>query len=546
MPIATSNPKIPALAMALAGLVPAWGQEINIRGLIQDGSTNTLVSGAKVALIKNGLSSQSNASGYFQIRQIPTDVARRHASGIAATVQVRGNLLICLVPEGVERPVSISVSDLNGRTHPLFHGSARAGVLSVDLAARPWMPGVCLLDVTVDGVRTGNVVRLIHDGNGLRVGQRTVGLATGGVTSAARTSASAWDTLEVSKSGYATKKVALAASTDSVAKIILSPSSSIPAEASLSAGPLGFATQNGGTTGGGTVAATTVTTCAELKTAAADKNPRVIRISGTIVTSECNGGYGLPIASNKTVIGADKKATVKGGLYVNSGVSNVIIRNLNVQGNWPNAGADDAVHVQGATRVWLDHLNIWDATDGNLDITGEADYVTVSWCKFWYTDASHDHRLNGLIGSGGGDHPEDWGKLHVTYHHNWYSTLVNERMPRLMYGTGHVYNNYYTSSGNGYCVGFGSYGTILVENNYFKGVKNPISFMYDVYAWIVQRGNTFDNTTGTGPSLSGKQGSRAVTGQDFAVAEFKTPPYAYSLTKAADVPTLVSTYAGPQ
>lgn len=364
---------------------------------------------------------------------------------------------------------------------------------------------------------------------------------------AGREAATVWDTLIVGKTGYETVRMALATSTDSLPKINLKPTSTaVPTIASLNAEVVGFATQNGGTTGGGNATPTTVTTCAELKAAAADKNPRVILISGTIKTADCNGGYGLPIASNKTVQGIDKNATVYGGLYVNGGVKNVIIRNLNCHGIYPNAGADDAVHVQGATNVWLDHLNIWDATDGNLDITGEADYVTVSWCKFWYTDANHPHRLNALIGSGGGDHPEDWGKLHVTYHHNWFADLVNERMPRLMYGHAHVYNDYYTSKGNGYCIGFGSYGSVLVENNYFKGVNNPISFMYDVYAWIVQRGNTFDGTTGTGKDLNGKQGSRAVTGQDFAVAAFDKAPYAYTLSATADVPNLVSKYAGPQ
>ena len=72
--------------------------------------------------------------------------------------------------------------------------------------------------------------------------------------------------------------------------------------------------------------------------------------------------------------------------------------------------------------------------NGNLDITNRSSYVTVSYVKFWYTDKNHPHRLNALIGSGAADHPEDFGHLKVTYHHNWFSTLVNERMPRVMYG----------------------------------------------------------------------------------------------------------------
>lgn len=541
MPIATSNPKIPVLAMALAGLVPAWGQAINIRGIVYDSATGGALSGAKAALASKGLSATTDSKGFYSILQTTTGMSSSVEVEAYPAVRLSGSVLTYRIAEGRQQPVSISVSDVAGRGFSLFAGTASAGSHSMDISPRLRTPGVYLLRTVVGEVRTTHVMQVMKNG-------RISSMETAESVVAGRADAAAWDTLVLTKSGYNTRKVVLASATDSVPKQLLgtTATSGIPVQASLSAGVVGFANVGTAITGGGNAVPVTVTTCADLKAVAADKNPRVIRISGTITISDCNGGYGLPIASNKTLIGVDKKATVYGGLYVNSGVTNVIIRNLNCHGIWPNAGADDAVHIQGATHVWLDHLNIWDATDGNLDITGEADYVTVSWCKFWYTSATHTHRLNGLIGSGGGDHPEDWGKLHVTYHHNWFSTLVNERMPRLMYGNAHVYNDYYTSSGNGYCIGFGSYGSILVENNYFKGVANPISFMYDVYAWIVQRGNTYDNTTGTGPSLSGKQGNRAVTGQDFAVVEFKTAPYTYVLDKAADIPNLVGTYAGPQ
>lgn len=322
----------------------------------------------------------------------------------------------------------------------------------------------------------------------------------------------------------------------------VNPSSSTVATSSTII-PIGYAMVNGTTTGGGNVAPTTVKTLAEFKAAAADKNPRVIIVEGTITATNT-----VPIASNKTIIGKDKNAKIYGGIEMN-GVNNVIVRNLNIQGVWPNTGAGDAVAVKGGSHhIWLDHLAVWDAPDGNMDITQASNYVTVSWCKFWYTSASHTHRLNGLIGAGGGTQPNDWGKNKVTYHHNWFSDLVNQRMPRAMYGEIHVFNNYYTSKGNGNCVGFGSYASVLVENNYFKGVNNPIEFQYDLYAWVVNRGNTFDGTTGTGPKLDGKQGSRYETNPDqpFEVKALSTVPYTYPLTPVANIPALVSAGAGPQ
>ena len=75
--------------------------------------------------------------------------------------------------------------------------------------------------------------------------------------------------------------------------------------------PLGFAMVAGRTTGGGNAVPTTVKTLAELKAAAQDEAPRVIRISGTIKTTD-ESGWPLDIKSNKTLIGADKNATIYG------------------------------------------------------------------------------------------------------------------------------------------------------------------------------------------------------------------------------------------
>ncbi|WP_437836647.1 pectate lyase family protein [Sorangium sp. So ce1153] len=295
-----------------------------------------------------------------------------------------------------------------------------------------------------------------------------------------------------------------------------------------------------GTTGGGDAAPTTVTTFSALKAAAQDPAPRVIIVSGTIDTTE-GGGSALEIKSNKTIQGANSSAKIYGGLSMKN-VSNVIIRNLNIQGVWPNSGPDDTLASRSSHHIWYDHLNVWDAGDGLLDITNASDYQTVSWSKFWYTNPDHGHRLASLNGSGGGDHPEDWDHLRVTYHHNWWAELVDQRMPRVMYGKGHVFNNYFNSEGNSYCVGAGSYGAVLVEGNYFKDVNDPHTFMYDVYCHITARDNVYDNTTGK--KDTGLGGNRKVSGQDFNVVAFTDPPYDYTMDAAADVPDLVTECAG--
>jgi pectate lyase len=251
----------------------------------------------------------------------------------------------------------------------------------------------------------------------------------------------------------------------------------------------------------------------------------------------------MEVKSNKTIVGLNKDAKIVGGLTVKNS-SNVIISNLSIEGVWPNSGPGDTLSSSGSHHIWFDHLNVWDAEDGLLDITNASDYQTVSWSKFWYTDASHDHRLASLNGSGGGDHPEDWGHLRVTYHHNWFAELVDQRMPRVMYGQGHQFNNYYTATGNSYCIGVGSYGSVLIENNYFKNVHDPHLFMYDVYMYAEASGNVYDNTTGA--KDTGYGGTRDVAGQEsFDPGPFD-PPYDYTLDPADDVPELVQKCVGPQ
>lgn len=310
---------------------------------------------------------------------------------------------------------------------------------------------------------------------------------------------------------------------------------------------VGWATVAGegleGVTGGGDAEPVVVTTLDEFTKACSDNIPRVIVVSGTIV----GGGSGIKIGSNKTIVGIDENATIQGGIAIHN-QSNIIVSNLNMHGVWPVSGADDCVEVKNSHHLWFNHLNVWNSWDGNMDITIGSDYITVSWCKFWYTDDANDgedpeqdHRLSNLVGSGTGHDDTDMGRLRVTYHHNWFADNLDQRMPRVMYGKVHIYNNYYTCQGNTYCIGADCYASILVENNYFYKVKNPHQFSYGngFPSCIVARGNTYDTTKGKKDTGEGDdEGGYAVP--------FETTVYDYYLSDAADVPELVKAYAGTQ
>lgn len=300
--------------------------------------------------------------------------------------------------------------------------------------------------------------------------------------------------------------------------------------------PTGFAVVEGDgmltTTGGANGQVVTATNYSELKSYSGSANPLIILVEGNI-----SGSGNISVKSNKTIIGKGTTAQLTGfGLGMNT-VSNIIIRNLKI------TGAVDGISARFTHHLWIDHCEIWDCSDGLIDITKGSSYCTVSYCKFYYVNQT-EHRLACLIGSGGGTQPNDWGRNKVTYNHNWYGTKVDQRMPRLMYGQGHVYNDYYSCVGNRYCIGVGSYGAALIENNYFKGVKNPHQFMYDVFCHITANGNKYENTTGL--QDVGLGGTRKETGQDFDVMPFTVTPYLYWLNDAVDVPNVVSAGAGPK
>ncbi|CAM3946218.1 Pectate trisaccharide-lyase precursor [Vibrio aerogenes CECT 7868] len=295
----------------------------------------------------------------------------------------------------------------------------------------------------------------------------------------------------------------------------------------------GWATVDGGTTGGGNVTPQRVTSLSELRKLAKDSQPRVLELSGTFTT----GDEPIWVSSNKTLVGIGKNTTIKGGIRI-KGDKNIIIRNMSILGN--NTGRPvDSIGVRGSHNIWFDHLTVTDGPDGILDLTKGTDHVTVSWSKFYYTTKNRSHRLALLFGGGSTHGDTDTGKNNHTIHHNWFGKNLDQRMPRLLFGKGHIYNNYYNAPGNSYAIGSGSWASLLVENNYFKDINSPHRFQDSNPSYITARGNIYDHTTGkkdTGAGGSGSNPPKAWT----------NPPYQYHLDAAKDVPSLVTSCAGPQ
>jgi pectate lyase len=291
----------------------------------------------------------------------------------------------------------------------------------------------------------------------------------------------------------------------------------------------------GSTTGGAAGPTVTVTTLSALQSAVTGASAKVVQVKGTIDT----GTGGLDVGSNKTIVGLCS-AEIHGHIQM-TGSSNVIVRNLKIVG-YNCAAPDttscssglDAITVEsGNQHLWFDHDDISDGTDGNLDMTHAADYITISWTKFHYSSRrANGHQFCNLIGHDDANGAEDTGHLRVTLHHDWWADNVDQRMPRVRFGQVHVFNSLYTAAGDSVCLEVGVSANIRDENNVFLGVNNPIDLTHTNSASIIQSsGNLYMGTTGAQADMGGKA---------------FTPPYMYTLDPTAGVQAEVTAGAGPQ
>jgi pectate lyase len=209
----------------------------------------------------------------------------------------------------------------------------------------------------------------------------------------------------------------------------------------------------------------------------------------------------IRIGPNTTIVGIGRNAEINGGWFdirPSTGTGtvrmNVIVRNLvfrdvadcfpqwdptdGSSGNWNSAY--DAISVQRASHVWIDHNGLLDdvtadATqpqyfgrlyqvhDGLFDATNQSDLVTASWNRL------AQHGKVSLFGSSDSA-TADAGKLRVTLHHNSYENVA-ERGPRVRFGKVHIYNNRYVipdAATHAYSWGVGANSAIHADNNVFE------------------------------------------------------------------------------
>lgn len=304
---------------------------------------------------------------------------------------------------------------------------------------------------------------------------------------------------------------------------MLAAAMALPLCAAAQHGLAGFATYADfgldGTTGGGDGQVVRVSTRTELERYARGSEPYVIIIENDLEGGGLNDQKDyVSIGSNKTIVGAGDGVTLNGLGFDANGQSNIIVRNLAVRKAKP-----DGMAFRDCHHVWIDHCDLSECDDGALDFTIGSSYMTVSWTRF------HDHDKVSVCNSGT-QHYEDYGRQRVTYHHCRFENTT-QRNPRIGYGLGHVFNNYYTRNSS-YCVGYHTRAKVIVENCYFENTNTPFEQMYSddpmtaSYADVLSLGNKF----------TGVNGNTKDTGTGFDTDMYYD--YKFALDDVADVPGL--------
>ncbi|MEV0219625.1 pectinesterase family protein [Streptomyces sp. NPDC050704] len=293
----------------------------------------------------------------------------------------------------------------------------------------------------------------------------------------------------------------------------------------------GFASVNAlgqkGTYGGRDGKTVTVKTLADLEKYATAAEPYVIVVAATIKMNPV--GKEIKVASDKTIVGSGTSGQiVGGGFFLGQGVHNVVIRNLTIrdsyQGTWNDKEHDfDAIQMDGAHHVWIDHNDLRHMADGLIDSRKDTTYVTVSWNKL-----SDNNKTFGI----------GWTEnttADLTIHHNWLRETEQRNPSTDNVAHAHLYNNYLQDdAGTAINSSYGNYARgrtkMVLENSYFQGMKNPVT--KDSTAALVQRGNVFSGTSGRNES-----GGTAFDPKTY---------YSYTLDKTADVPALLKSGTGPR
>ncbi|KAF2676258.1 polysaccharide lyase family 1 protein [Lentithecium fluviatile CBS 122367] len=190
------------------------------------------------------------------------------------------------------------------------------------------------------------------------------------------------------------------------------------------------------------------------------------------VTYDTAGVSGINMGSNKSLIGVGSKGVLRGkGLRIANGAKNIIIQNIHITELNPQyIWGGDAITVDGADLVWVDHVKV-SLIGRQMFVAGNgaSNRVTLSNNEFdgstsWSAtcDGRHYWAIY-LTGS------QDLITMKGNYIHH-----TSGRSPKVGGNSlVHAVNNYWYSN-TGHAFDNGAGGMVVAEGNVFQNVATPL------------------------------------------------------------------------
>jgi len=296
-------------------------------------------------------------------------------------------------------------------------------------------------------------------------------------------------------------------------------------------------------TGGGNATPILVSTYDELKKALTTETnqPKVIIITQDIefhknIRSTLSNITLLALPGAK-LINNETDPSYSGLLRFEEG-SNIILRNISFKENGVhNDAGGDCLTTAGVYHMWVDHCDFMNGMDGNFDICQGADSISVTWCRFRYSDDADPDRRSNLIGSNNDDIPTD-GRYNVSFAFCWWDEGCKSRMTRCRNSELHFLNCYWNSSVSSYYIGPEGCSCYF-EGGTFEGKANEENHVWTPF-FEAPNYCTFVNCAGNIPADEGTVNAPAYPYDHLTAAEAKA--YVTDPSCGAGATLLVNTY----
>jgi len=250
------------------------------------------------------------------------------------------------------------------------------------------------------------------------------------------------------------------------------------------------------------------------------------------VVEELTTDRALEVASNKTILGLGRGALLRGvGLHV-AGADNVIARNLALYDiNARLFEGGDALTLEGASRLWIDHVTAKWVSDAHADVHAGTTQTTLSYVL-----------LDGENEAECGDR-EHWmmtlTDTEMTIHHSRFEQATTRAPAATESSLLHVYNSVFSSTSD-WTVASRCQSEVLLEGSVFENVEAATSL-----------GDCGDGTglglmQAAGRGNVYRDGSAVFLGGDGSepADDVFVPPYEYTLVPATDALGQVVSRAG--